>query len=65
MNVKTLRDNSTYVYHDCDCNITLLESCRFDIAEELADLHVYIKLFYKESTTPLKKVTKRSTVCNV
>ena len=31
--------------------------------EELADLHVHIKLFNKESITPLKKVTKISTVC--
>ena len=33
--------------------------------EELADLHAYIKLFNKETTMPLKKVTKISTVCKV
>ena len=33
--------------------------------EELADLHAHIKLFNKESTTPLKKVTKISTVYKV
>ena len=31
----------------------------------LADLHVHIKLYNKESTTPLKKVTKILTVCEV
>ena len=35
------------------------------IAEELADLHVHIKLFNKESSTPLKKVTKISKECEV
>ena len=35
------------------------------LAEELADLHAQIKLFNKESTMPLKKVTKISTVCEV
>ena len=33
--------------------------------EEFANLHAHIKLFNKESTTPLKKVTKISTVCEV
>ena len=33
--------------------------------EELAHLHAHIKLFNKESTTSLKKVTKISTVCEV
>ena len=38
----------------------------FDVfTEELAHLHSHIKLFNKESTTPLKKVTKISTVCEV
>ena len=39
---------------------------RFDVlAQELVDLHVHIQLFNKENTTPLKKVTKLSTVCGV
>ena len=40
----------------------------FDVfTEELADLsiHAHIMLFNKESTSPLKKVTKISTVCKV
>ena len=37
---------------------------RFDVvAEELVDLHIRIKLFNKESTPPLKKVTKILIVC--
>ena len=39
--------------------------CFNALAEELADLHVYIKLYNKESNTPLKKVTKISTVCEI
>ena len=35
------------------------------LGQELADLNVHIKLFNKESTAPLKKVTKISTVCQV
>ena len=58
-----------YIYsvlHDCDYNVTFKSLVRFDVfTEELADLHAYIKLFNKESTTPLKKVTKISTVCDV
>ena len=37
---------------------------RFDVlAEKLADLHICTKSFNKESTPPLKKVTKILIVC--
>ena len=39
--------------------------CFDALAEELTDLHVHIKLYNKESNTPLKKVTKISTVCEI
>ena len=39
--------------------------CFDALAEELADLHVHIKLYNKESNTPLKKVTKISSVCEI
>ena len=45
--------------HDFDYNVINV------FTEELADLHAHIKLFNKESTTPLKKVKKVSTVCEV
>ena len=35
------------------------------LAEELADLHFHIKLYNKESNTPLKKVTKITSVCEI
>ena len=34
-------------------------------AEELTDLHVYVKLFNKENITPLKRITKVSIICDV
>ena len=36
-----------------------------ELAEELADLHVHIKLYNKESNMPLKKVTEISTACEI
>ena len=37
----------------------------FDALAEVADLHVHIKLYNKESNTPLKKVTKIPTDCEI
>ena len=40
--------------------------CFDALAEELAELHVHIKLYNKKNNTPLKKkVTKISTVCEI
>ena len=39
--------------------------CFDALAEELADLRIRIKLYNKESNTPLKKVTKIYTVCKI
>ena len=57
--INPLRNNGIYVYHDCNCNVTFKSLVRSNmLAEELADLHVHIKLFNKESSTPLTKLQR-------
>ena len=56
----TFLDCGTYVCHNCDYNVTFFKSLvYFDMfTKELADLDVHIKLFNRESTTPVEKSNK-------